>query len=149
MVATARRALLERHKPTTSHEPVKGTKMQINVVNGNGTPAMCYRCGNPAVTFVNTTANAAGFTPSNMQPVCAEHDHYKLQGFALVERGEIEHLRVLLDGLLRVIERTNPRMKPEDVAAYTAAAAVALGSDERVKIDNGGLEDDIAPHDPL
>lgn len=33
----------------------------------------CYACGEPGVTYINLSANAAGSVPSNMQPVCQAH----------------------------------------------------------------------------
>src|SRR4051794_15014296 len=49
----------------------------VHCVDSDGTPAMCYRCGEPAQAFINTSVNLASSVPSHMEPVCREHDPYR------------------------------------------------------------------------
>jgi hypothetical protein len=80
--------------------------MQTNVVNDNGTPAVCYLCGNPAATFINTSANAASSVPSNMRPVCDEHDPYKMRDVVMSRRHEWEAMQAVIVAAQK-IERWN------------------------------------------
>lgn len=76
---------------------------QTRVVDANGNPALCYRCGKAAISFINTSVNMASSVPLHMEPVCAEHDPYKLGDMTMVRRqtwddtqAEVKRLRAAL-----------------------------------------------------
>jgi len=63
------------------------------VLQANGMPAMCYLCQAPAITFINTSVNAAGIVPAHFEPVCRDHDPYKFEDMVIVPRVEWEDLK--------------------------------------------------------
>lgn len=81
----------------------------------NGMPLMCYLCGNPATTYINTSLGMAAGVPSDMRPVCGDHDPFKFNDMVMIRRptweaqqAELEQLRAVNRTLREVIAMTDP-----------------------------------------
>lgn len=90
------------------------------VINASGMPAMCYLCGKPATTFINTSVNLASSAPSHTEPVCKEHDPYRLDDMTMVskttrpaELAEVQRLQQENAMLRQVLAMTDPCIHQE------------------------------------
>lgn len=76
---------------------------------------MCYRCDTLAVTFINTSVNMASSVPSHMEPVCSEHDPYKIRMAQWSADGEERPgVEVLTDALANMTTSRDSALRRAD-----------------------------------